>query len=92
MTNTQIEEYEEVNCCTCDILFFIRKDFLDRKRNDHSAFHCPNGHGNVYPITNEQKDAQLAITENARLKKDNETLREELLKEKDKNIIQKIFT
>lgn len=37
-----------VDCATCSIAFGIPTAFEKRRRRDHEAFYCPNGHANVY--------------------------------------------
>jgi elongation factor P hydroxylase len=36
------------NCCNCGIAFGMSRDFYNRKREDHTWFYCPNGHGQHY--------------------------------------------
>jgi hypothetical protein len=35
-------------CPNCGIMFAMPDTFKDAKRNDHSAFYCPNGHSLSY--------------------------------------------
>lgn len=47
-TQTHTETLAIINCANCSILFGIPKHYQQARREDHAAFHCPNGHSNVY--------------------------------------------
>lgn len=51
-------------CYKCHMVFAMPKDFQRRCRENGGAFHCPNGHGQVYTTTTVKKlEAQLAAAE-----------------------------
>lgn len=60
-------EMEKMDCPTCGLLFFLSKNFLDRKRSSHESFLCPNNHSMCFPaVTDDSPDnlkARLAASE-----------------------------
>lgn len=50
-----------VDCVSCGMRFAVSKDWNNAKRNDHSRFFCPNGHGMSYSGESElEKTRRLA--------------------------------
>lgn len=46
-------------CCNCGVLFGMEEEFVDRRRDDHHTFYCPNGHPQSYTgKTTKQKLAE----------------------------------
>ena len=43
------------DCPTCGIIFGIPESLEDRRREDHGAFYCPNGHSMVF---NQETEAE----------------------------------
>lgn len=72
MVNRQIE-YVEERCITCDMLFFVPKEFQDRRRKDKMSFYCPLGHAQAYA----ESEADRLRRERDRLKQDAARLEEE---------------
>jgi len=63
-------------CCNCGIVFGVPSDFQERCQNDSSkSFYCPNGHGQHYSKSKEQKKREAAEAE---LKRVRERLDQEL--------------
>lgn len=44
-------------CCSCGVPFGMAREYMEKKRRDHSTFHCPNGHAQHY--TGETEEARL---------------------------------
>jgi hypothetical protein len=42
-------------CCNCHIAFAMPKELQDRRRTEGGTFYCPNGHGQHYAKTENQK-------------------------------------
>ena len=40
--------YDNENCITCGIVFWLPAAFKKRKQSDMTTFYCPNGHSMVY--------------------------------------------
>jgi len=51
---------ELVTCVRCGVPFAAPVDMLARRRDDHGAFYCPNGHSLSFP---QQTDAEKAQAE-----------------------------
>ena len=75
-TFTKTLKIEE--CCRCHMTFAMTQEFMKEKRDDHSAFYCPEGHRQYYlHESNEQKlQKQLTVARN-----DTERFRESFAKE-----------
>lgn len=60
-----------IECANCSVVFSITEHYLQRRRQDHAEFYCPNGHTNVYPapkVTAEQaeiRDLKKAMSRRA---------------------------
>lgn len=61
MSETLLDDLvlEEINCARCGIRFGVSLPLLERRRNDHDTFYCPNGHGNVFPMPVKPRDDEL---------------------------------
>jgi hypothetical protein len=57
-------EFEEFECVTCAIKFWVPDGYIDARRNDGHAFHCPNGH----QMTFRETEADRVRKERDRLK------------------------
>jgi hypothetical protein len=42
-------------CCQCGIHFATPSDFQSQRQRDGATFYCPNGHGQAYTETTEQR-------------------------------------
>lgn len=42
------EDPVKVNCCVCDVGFYITQRYYRIRQKDHNQFFCPNGHGQAY--------------------------------------------
>lgn len=40
---------EHVNCADCGIEFCLPSPLMQKRREDHGEFYCPNGHSNYFP-------------------------------------------
>jgi len=52
MSISKVEITVEVIECgheNCHIPMIIESGYVNRRRNDHKDFYCPNGHANVFP-------------------------------------------
>jgi len=49
------------NCCSCGISFAVPESWLTKKRRDHSAFFCPNGHSLHYSGNSDLEKAKQEI-------------------------------
>lgn len=44
------------DCLTCQMPFWVTREFLAIKRKNHERFYCPNGHNMYFPTkTDEEK-------------------------------------
>lgn len=43
------DEAIALRCAKCDVLFYLTARYMQKRRDDHTEFLCPNGHGNYYP-------------------------------------------
>ena len=65
------------DCASCGVIFAIPRTMEERRREDHRAFYCPNGHNLVFSGPSKaEKEATAA-------KKQAERLRTLLLAEQD---------
>lgn len=48
-----VDEYGDLCCSECGIIYFVPSNFLRRKRNTHDGFYCPNGHNQYFPAETE---------------------------------------
>jgi len=48
----------EVMTCTCGITYALPKSFVQKKRDDHSTFYCPNGHRRHFPQMSDEEKLQ----------------------------------
>lgn len=46
-------QFEVIHCASCSAPFGLNADFIQRRRNDHKTFYCPDGHHNAYNGKNE---------------------------------------
>jgi len=44
-----------ITCSQCSVVFAIPSEMVENRRRDGATFYCPNGHGQVYRVTTEQK-------------------------------------
>lgn len=42
-----------VDCAECAVTFGLSDEFINRRREDHRSFYCPNGHSLSYRAANE---------------------------------------
>ncbi|MCC7158854.1 MAG: hypothetical protein IT281_04890 [Ignavibacteria bacterium] len=42
-------EFEVINCGGCGVTFALTSSFVEKRRNDHKGFYCPNGCNRYYP-------------------------------------------
>lgn len=57
MLITQSVDLEVRTCCTCGISFAVPPKWIERRRDDHLTFYCPNGHHLHFP---QESDAEKA--------------------------------
>ncbi len=64
------EDFNEVTCCDCGIVFKFSKKIEELWRNSEKTFHCPNGHSLSWPKEDspEQKELKALREEVAALK------------------------
>ena len=43
-----VVQFNDINCCTCGIVFAVPTSWESKKRENHSNFYCPNGHSLVF--------------------------------------------
>lgn len=48
-----------VICANCSMTFSIPTVFEKKRREDHTTFQCPAGHGNFYPPTPQPRDEEI---------------------------------
>ncbi len=65
-TITMQTTLELITCVRCGVAFAAPTDMLDRRRQDHDSFYCPNGHNLSFP---QQSDAEKAQAEAEKYKK-----------------------
>lgn len=58
---------ETYACCNCGMLFSMTADFVQRRRQNHDSFYCPQGHGQVFSGDSEKEKLQREVN---RLKQD----------------------
>lgn len=57
------------DCANCGVIFAMPRDLEQRRREDHRAFYCPNGHNLVFAGPSKaEKDAEAARKQAARLR------------------------
>ena len=61
-------------CCNCGIRFDVTDGFYEHRLQDGKTFHCPNGHGQVFTDTCEEKNKRLAAKARE-LKRENQLLK-----------------
>lgn len=72
---TETVELSVRQCVKCGIPYAFSDEFEQRRREDHEAFYCPNGHSAYYPQDNE---AERLRKEVEKLDKDRDALRKRL--------------
>lgn len=50
---TFAETMNSLTCSECGIVFALPAFYMTKRREDHKAFHCPNGHQQHYPAETE---------------------------------------
>jgi hypothetical protein len=45
----KIEDIRPVTCATCDILIWLPKGYIYKRKGDHKSFYCPSGHMMYFP-------------------------------------------
>lgn len=58
--------FARVVCATCATVFFVERNFDDRRRKDEDTFYCPTGHANVYHNLDKRKQAEAEAAEKAK--------------------------
>lgn len=53
------------DCASCGVIFGIPDDLANRRRGDHKAFYCPNGHNLVFSGPTEEEKAAKAARDRA---------------------------
>lgn len=43
------------SCITCGVRFAVPSAFIEKRREDHKTFYCPNGHTMYYPHENKEE-------------------------------------
>lgn len=73
-----IERYTVICCDSCGVSFAINSGYEHRRREDHKAFYCPNGHSMSYSgKTDAEKERERAARLERRLANKDEDLRAE---------------
>lgn len=83
------EEFNEVTCCSCGIMFGFPKRVEEQWRRTGKTFHCPNGHPLVWSVdkdkeTPEQKELKSLRVEVKELKAKLATALEDVATQKKK--------
>jgi len=52
------QQTEMMHCARCSMMFGVPSDFIQRRRDDHNTFYCPNGHSNWYPGKSDKEKLQ----------------------------------
>lgn len=52
---TLTKEYISEECCNCGVIFFMTNSLNKSFRNTKKTFYCPNGHGQSYSESTEDK-------------------------------------
>lgn len=50
-----------LDCASCGITFGITTAFMERRREDHEGFYCPNGHSNAYSGENKEERLERSL-------------------------------
>lgn len=66
---SKIISFRHEKCANCGLQFCMPDDFMERRREDHHTFYCPNGHAQHY--TDENKDQKIKNLE-AQVKREQE--------------------
>jgi len=60
MTESRMMEFDIRTCCTCGISMPLTIGHVEKLRETHATFYCPNGHSQWFPgETNEVKIRKL---------------------------------
>lgn len=55
-----------LSCSECGLLWAMPETYVNRRRNDGRLFYCPNGHGQLYRETEEDRQRKRASAERRR--------------------------
>jgi hypothetical protein len=56
----QRADLEVLSCAECGLLWAMPETYVNRRRNDGRLFYCPNGHGQLYRETEEDRQRKRA--------------------------------
>lgn len=62
----QRADLEVLSCSECGLLWAMPETYVNRRRNDGRLFYCPNGHGQLYRETEEDRQRKRASAERRR--------------------------
>ena len=58
---TESVNMETYACYRCSMLFSMTADFVSRRREDHGAFYCPQGHSQIFAGDNEKEKLRRQV-------------------------------
>lgn len=61
MTTTVFVSLTHIECGECGVLFGMTPDFIEKRREDHRTWCCPNGHLRHYPGQSELEKTRDAL-------------------------------
>ncbi len=80
-------------CCRCGVVFGMESKHIQRLRNNHAFFYCPNGHSQYYTAESEAEKLRREIeSKNNELRAErnsNEYLRVSLSRQEKQTAVQK---
>lgn len=76
VTITAAIELVTETCYSCGVLFAMAKDYVQKRRDDHFSFYCPNGHSQAYTGETARQKAERLETELERQRRYNAEDRE----------------
>lgn len=56
-------EESSTTCAACGIVFSFPKEFMQKLRENHKTFYCPNGHTLIFPAKTEAETLKERLNE-----------------------------
>ena len=56
---TTIDEFTQITCCNCGVVFALNTIYYNLRKNDNGIFCCPNGHTQGFVKDENSKDIQI---------------------------------
>ena len=51
-------QFDIHDCITCGTIWAMPSEYIDRRRDDHKTFYCPNGHSAYFPQKSDKEKLQ----------------------------------